>query len=145
MNVAAILASKGTDVATIARGAPVSEAIAVLRRWGVGALVVSDDGCAILGVVSERDVVRGLAEVGVACLDHPVAELMSTNLRTCRPTDIAEQLMAVMTEQRVRHLPVVDDAGMLCGIVSIGDVVKARVEALERDQAQLVEYVRTGH
>lgn len=144
MNVAGILSEKGSAVATIAPDRSVADAVDQLRRWRVGALVVTSDGRKLEGLVSERDVVRSLAEVGADTLRLTVAELMSVELHTCRRVDRVEGLMSLMTEARVRHLPVVDDDGALVGIVSIGDVVKWRVQQLEQEQAQLIDYVRTG-
>lgn len=144
MNVAGILETKGTDVATVPPGASVTEALELLRRWGVGALVVVDGPEGIVGLLSERDIVRVLADDGAAVLERPVAELMTRDTLTCEASDPVEALMSVMTEFRVRHLPVVDDQGALRGIVSIGDIVKSRVEELEREQAQLIDYVRSG-
>ena len=144
MNVAGILSTKGTEVATVAPEALVTEVLATLRRAGVGALVVSPDGRTIAGLVSERDIVRYLAELGAGGLVHAVRELMTADVRTCTPADTAEGLMSLMTELRIRHVPVVDADGRLAGMISIGDVVKSRVEELEQDQAQLIEYVRAG-
>jgi len=109
----------------------------------VGALVVSDDGRRIEGIVSERDVVRRLAERGELVLSDQVATVMTAQVRTCAPEDAAEDLMRLMTEHRIRHLPVsVDDT--LVGIVSIGDVVKWRVTELEDETRQLHDYITTG-
>lgn len=116
----------------------------MLQQWGIGALVVSIDGESVDGILSERDVVRHLAGEGVIAVHEPVRALMTTDIATCQLTDRVEVLMARMTELHRRHLPVVDDDGKLCGIISIGDVVKSRVEQLERDQAQLIDYVRAG-
>ncbi len=144
MNVAGILSDKGSEVATISPDRPVLEAIALLDEQRIGALVVSRDGRVIDGLISERDVVRILAGDGAPALQEPVQAVMSTTVHTCRATDRADGLMARMTEKRVRHLPVVDADDHLCGIVSIGDVVKNRVIELEAEHDQLVEYVRTG-
>ena len=144
MQVAAILSAKGTDVATVPPTATVAEVLSTLQRWGVGALVVSSDGRSIDGLVSERAVVRGLVESGPALLDRPVAEAMSTDVHTCTLTQSTDDLMTMMTELRVRHLPVIDHDGVLGGIISIGDVVKCRVGELEDEQAQLIDYVRQG-
>lgn len=144
MNVAEILATKGSDVATISPDRPVVEALNMLAQWGIGALVVSVDGHTVDGMLSERDVVRHLATEGTIALHEPVHALMSVEVLTCSTTDRTEGLMAQMTERRVRHLPVTDVAGNLCGIVSIGDVVKSRVSDLEAEHAQLVDYVRSG-
>lgn len=141
MRVSALLATKGTSVATIRRDATVASAVAELRRLGIGALVVSPDGRRIEGIVSERDVVRALAGLGGAFLEEPVSALMSSDVHTCRPDDEVESLMAAMTERRIRHVPVVDDQG-LAGIVSIGDVVKSTIDALQRDRDQLVSYIQ---
>jgi CBS domain-containing protein len=144
MQVAAILSTKGTDVATVPPTATVSEVLATLQRWGVGALVVSSDGRSIDGLISERDIVRGLVGSGPGLLDRPVAEAMSSEVHTCALTQSADEIMTMMTELRVRHLPVVDHDGALGGIISIGDVVKSRVGELEEEQAQLIDYVRQG-
>ena len=144
MNVAEILSSKGDRVATVPPDRPVVEAIELLRSNGVGALVVSSDGRTIVGLLSERDIVRHIATDGALAVHEPVRTLMTEEVLTCRTNDRTDELMARMTERRVRHLPVVDADGMLCGIISIGDVVKSRVGELEDEQAQLVEYVRAG-
>jgi CBS domain-containing protein len=140
MRVAAILATKGSHVATIRPDAPVSELVGQLAALGIGALVVSSDGRRIEGIVSERDVVRTLAASQVDVGRLPVRLIMSTDVLTCRPEDNLDQLMATMTEHRVRHVPVVVD-GQLCGIVSIGDVVKSRIDELERHRRELEEYI----
>jgi CBS domain-containing protein len=144
MNVAGILSDKGSEVATIPPDRPIAEAIALLDTKGIGALVVSRDGIVIDGLVSERDLVRWFASRGDETLQEPVQSIMSDAVETCALTDRADGLMARMTDMRVRHLPVLDDAGHLCGIVSIGDVVKTRVIELEVEHDQLVEYVRAG-
>jgi CBS domain-containing protein len=144
MNVHSILAAKGSDVAVIDRGASLSDAVAALRDRGVGALVVSADGRHIDGIVSERDIVRAVAAHGGGALGRSVSSVMSADVRTCCSGDPVERLMAEMTEHRVRHLPVVDDQGLLSGIVSIGDVVKSRLgELLDENQA-LVDYLHQG-
>lgn len=142
MHVHHILTVKGTAVATIVPTASLSEATASLRDHGVGALVVSADGRTIDGIVSERDVVRALAAHGGSALDRSVASSMSTAVTTCHGADTVDQLMAMMTERRIRHLPVVGDDGELAGIISIGDVVKARVGQLEVENDQLHDYIQ---
>jgi CBS domain-containing protein len=144
MNVSTILTSKGSDVATIDQHAPLSDAAARLRDLGIGALVVSGDGRHIDGIVSERDVVRALADHGASALGRTVASVMSTAVVTCRLGDSVEQLMASMTERRHRHLPVVGDDEVLSGIISIGDVVKARLGQLETENQALTEYIYQG-
>ena len=143
MNVQSILKAKGNDVATIGREASLSDAVAQLRDRGVGALVVSDDGQHIDGIVSERDVVRALASHGASALGRTVQSVMSTEVVTCVAGDSVEQLMASMTERRFRHLPVVD-GDVLAGIISIGDVVKARLGQLENENQALTEYIHQG-
>ena len=140
MRIADILAHKGSSVATIGRQVSVSDAVAELARRGIGALVVSPDGVHIDGIVSERDIVRRLDRLGASLLGTTVASIMSTPVFTCSPDDTPEDVMATMTNRRVRHMPVMDD-GRLCGLVSIGDVVKSRIEALEADHKVLVEYI----
>ena len=144
MNVDTILTSKGSDVATIDQQASLTDAVAQLRDRGIGALVVSHDGRHIDGIVSERDVVRALASHGASALGRTVASVMSTAVVTCRCGDSVEELMASMTESRFRHLPVVDDDAVLIGIISIGDVVKARLGQLQSENRALTEYIHQG-
>jgi CBS domain-containing protein len=144
MNVDTILTSKGSDVATIDQHASLTDAVAQLRDRGIGALVVSHDGRHIDGIVSERDVVRALASHGASALGRSVASVMSTAVVTCRCGDSVEELMASMTESRFRHLPVVDDDAVLLGIISIGDVVKARLGQLQSENRALTEYIHQG-
>ena len=143
MRVATILEQKGSNVATIDGQATLAEAAGELRLRGVGALVVSVDGASIDGIVSERDIVRRLAERGAQALDETVSEIMTTEVRTCAPTDTCDDLMRVMTEYRMRHLPVLAE-GSLAGIISIGDVVKHRVGELEAESEALHDYIATG-
>lgn len=143
MHVAGLLRRKGDDVATIASSATVGDVVAALAERGVGALVVSDDGRAVDGIVSERDVTRGLAERGSALLDHDVATIMTREVITCDMSTTVDELSSLMTEGRMRHVPVVVD-GALCGIVSIGDVVKAYIRDLEQEKQTLHEYISQG-
>ncbi len=138
MNVEGILRAKGAAVVTIKPDATIGSLVQGLREARIGAMVVSDDGRAVLGIISERDVVRGLAERGPRILDTPVAELMTRNVVSCAPKDTVKQVMAEMTKRRVRHLPVVAD-GVLSGIVSIGDVVKNRLDEIETETNVLRE------
>lgn len=140
MHIVDILAAKGSAVATVSRTATVGDAARELTARSIGALVVSEDGARIDGIVSERDIVRRLDRSGAGLLSSPVASIMSTPVHTCAPQDTPEVVMEMMTNRRVRHVPVVRD-GVLCGLVSIGDVVKSRIEALEADQKVLVEYI----
>jgi CBS domain-containing protein len=136
-----LLEQKGDGVATVPSTASVATVVAELARHGIGALVVSSDGRSIEGIVSERDIVRRLSELRMSLLSEPVAAIMSTQVRTCTPEDDVAAIMSLMTEQRVRHVPVVDDGGQLCGLVSIGDVVKSRMGELEHDRSELIEYI----
>lgn len=144
MNVQSILATKGSAVAVIAQTASLADAVAQLRDQRIGSLVVSSDGRAIEGIISERDVVRALASHGASSLGRSVGSIMSTDVITCGPADDVEHLMRLMTEQRFRHLPVVDDRGDLAGIVSIGDVVKHRLGELESENQALFDYITQG-
>ena len=140
MNVESLLATKGRDVATIASMAPIAEAVEKMREHRVGALVVTGDQAPLAGILSERDVVRALAERGAATLDARVSLLMTKEVTTCTPTTSVTDLMVMMTEGRIRHVPVVQE-GDLVGLVSIGDVVKARLDELEHDKRDLLDYV----
>jgi CBS domain-containing protein len=140
MYVADLLAAKGTMVATVGGDATVGVVVAELVRHRIGALIVSPDGNRIDGIVSERDIVRHLSELRNDFLDEPVASIMSTDVVVCTPTEGVEAIMNLMTERRIRHVPVVED-NRLCGIVSIGDVVKSRIGELEKDRFELMEYI----
>ncbi len=127
------------EVVTIGPDATVRELIALLAEHNVGALVVSDDGTSVTGIVSERDVVRRL-HADEAVLDTAVREIMTADVRTCAGGDGLTDLMQTMTQHRIRHVPVVAD-GRLTGIISIGDVVKSRIGELEFERDQLDHYV----
>lgn len=144
MNVQSIIGGKGTDVATVTQTASLHEAIGLLGEHRIGALVVSGDGEAIEGIISERDIVRTTAAGGAAALDGSVGSVMSTDVITCTASDGVDRLMGLMTERRIRHLPVVDEGGRLAGIISIGDVVKARLTELEQENRALSDYI-SGH
>jgi CBS domain-containing protein len=137
-----ILASKGADVASISPAASVVDAVATLRERNIGALVVCTDDGELAGILSERDVVRALAD-GAGVLDRTVGDLMTTDVATCERRAAIEELMGLMTDRRIRHVPVIDD-GALVGIVSIGDVVKARMGELEAEASTLHEYITQG-
>lgn len=140
MNVEAILRSKGSGVATVPPGTTIAAAIRELRARGIGALVVSEDGRSVAGILSERDIVHALAEHGAELLKLTVDRLMTRRVVTCRPEDTVSELMARMTERRFRHLPVLKD-GALCGIVSIGDLVKNRIEEVEFEADSLRHFI----
>ncbi len=140
MKIGKLLDRKGHFVATVAPTARVWDALEQLRRHGVGALVVSADGRSVDGIVSERDIVRHLGDRGASVLDGPVEQIMVAEVRSAGPDDDVESLMAVMTTHRIRHVPVTS-GGVLVGIVSIGDVVKERMETLEGDNRALVDFI----
>ncbi len=140
MNVTNLLAVKGRDVATIDRSRTLHDAVALLRDRGIGALVVASEDQRPLGMISERDVVRAIATDGVGAMERPVETTMSRDVVTCTETTTVDELMATMTERRIRHVPVVAQ-GRLVGLVSIGDVVKARVTELELARRELLDYV----
>lgn len=142
MNVAAILKSKGSDVACVAPSVSVQRAATLLNDHKIGALVVTDDS-EVLGIFSERDIVRALAREGQICLQRTVREIMTERVVTCSPEDSIEHVMGLMTGGRFRHLPVIDD-GYLVGIVSIGDVVKHRIAETEFEAEALRLYIATG-
>ncbi|HEV7870914.1 MAG: putative signal transduction protein with domain [Modestobacter sp.] len=133
----------GPAVTTVPGGTTIADALAVLAEHRVGALVVSADGVHVDGVFSERDVARGLHERGAALLDAPVSSVMTAEVHTCSPDARVLDLARLMTEHRVRHVPVVV-GDRLAGIVSIGDVVKARLDELETEREQLVGYIQTS-
>ena len=140
MQVSNLLANKGQDVATISQERTVNDALAVLKERGIGALVVTGPTPPLVGIFSERDAVRALATSGAAALDQTVAELMTGNVTTCDLDTAVTQLMGLMTERHFRHVPVVHE-GQLVGMVSIGDVVKARFDELEHEKKDLLDYV----
>jgi CBS domain-containing protein len=139
--VSVILGRKGTDVLTIRRDATVADALRVLAEHNVGALVVTDRPGLVDGIVSERDIVRRLARAGSQALGLPVSAVMTANVLTCTADATADDVMQTMTRHRTRHLPVVDDQGRLTGIVSIGDVVKSRIDDLETQTQAMQEYI----
>lgn len=143
MTVQAILNVKGNDVVSVLPTDRVSTAIATMMRHGIGAVLVRDEIGAVLGILSERDVVRGLAREGHGCLDGVVGSLATDEVVSCRPEDGIGHVMGLMTRNRFRHLPVMRD-GTLVGIVSIGDVVKHRLAEVETEARSLREYVATG-
>ena len=136
MTVARILDEKGRDVFTTQPHRTLKEVIELLAEKGVGAVVVSDASLSVLGIVSERDVVRVLAKQGAPALDHPVSRYMTTKVVTTTRDDTIDHVRQTMTEGRFRHVPVVED-GRLIGIISIGDVVKRHVDALDSERQAL--------
>src|SRR3712207_5311564 len=140
MRITDVLRRKGTLVITISPDDSVKNLLAALAEHGVGALVVSGGDGSVDGIVSERDVVRRLHRDGASILDAPVSSIMTEAVHTCVPGDSLDDLMVTMTEKRVRHIPVLVD-GRLHGIVSIGDVVKHRIEELQSERDQLTAYI----
>ena len=143
MQLSTIIAAKGGAVVTIQPDATVADLVAMLAEHNVGALVVSADGRTITGIVSERDVVRAVAH-GPEALGRPIASIMTSHVFCAPPEAHVDELMHLMTEKRVRHIPVTDPLGVLLGIVSIGDVVKSRLGELEGERAALLEYITKG-
>ncbi len=140
MKVQTMLDAKGSKVATTRPHATIATVIRMLKLEGIGALVVSDDGKALGGIISERDIVRGLVDHGHDLLEMQVSELMTRAVKTCTPESNIKDVMAEMTRSRVRHLPVLD-GGKLCGIISNGDVVKNRLDELQTETNVLRDYI----
>jgi CBS domain-containing protein len=139
MTVRRILNLKGSDVVTIAPDRPLLEAIAILTKERIGALIVLDDNGQLVGVLSERDIVHLLSNKDA----NPVSSAMTTSVKSCSPDDTITHLMQVMTTGRFRHMPVVEN-GRLAGVISIGDVVKHRLEEMERESEHLKQYIATA-
>jgi CBS domain-containing protein len=143
MSVAHILNAKGSSVITAAKDDAVAKVAGMLAEKKIGSVVITDLKGRIEGIVSERDIVRAIASGGASALDWPVSEIMSGQVRTCGPDDTEAELMALMTDHRIRHLPVVD-GGRLRGMISIGDVVKFRIEAIEREAEDMKTYISSA-
>ena len=140
MRISDVLRAKGTQVVTVTPDTRVRRLLAVLAEYGIGAVVVSHDGTAVDGIASERDIVRALAQRGAAVMSEPVTAIYTAEVHTVTPQTPIEEVMRMMTERRVRHVPVVGDGG-LQGIVSIGDVVKIRIGELETERTALSDYI----
>ncbi len=143
MIVSQILKDKGHDVFTVSKETTVSEISSILAEKRIGAIVVTDQNDVVDGIISERDIVRGLAQFGVSVLEKPAQDLMTKNVITRGLNAHIDELMREMTKSRIRHLPIIDE-GKLVGVISIGDVVKNRVEELESEGNMLREYIATG-
>ena len=143
MNVAGILKDKGVDVITASADDDITSIAALLSSKKIGAILVVDGSKSVLGVISERDIVNGLANHGVACMSRKAEDLMTTNVITCSRSDTIDQVMALMTTKRIRHLPVMEGADLV-GFISIGDVVKFRMDEVEREAAAMRDYIATG-
>jgi CBS domain-containing protein len=140
MAVSHILSVKGRNVFTVRPTETIESIVKVLGEKRIGAVVVIDDGGHIKGIVSERDIVRHIAIEGASILKKTAATIMTSNVHTCQEGDSEQELMALMTAKRIRHLPVVT-AGKLAGMISIGDVVKFRIEAIEREAEEMKAYI----
>lgn len=141
MQVRHILRGKGRDIITIESRASLADAARLLSDKKIGALVVKGASGALAGIISERDLVRAIAARGAAALDDIVAGHMTRDIQTCVEADTVELVMEVMTRGRFRHVPVLDEGDRLCGMVSIGDVVKTRIDETVREAAALRDYI----
>jgi CBS domain-containing protein len=140
MRITDVLRGKGTQVVTIPPDTKVRRLLDVLAEHGIGAVVVSTDGTSVGGIVSERDIVRAFAKRGAAVMSEPVTDIYTADVHTITPDISLDEVLRMMTERRIRHAPVVVD-GTLRGIVSIGDVVKNRIDELETERAHLTDYI----
>ncbi len=143
MTVSIILASKSRELASVDPNTTLASAIALLAEKRIGAVLVLGADRRIVGILSERDIVRALAERGAGVLDEPVSRIMTRNVSTCTDGETVSSIMERMTEGKFRHVPVVDQ-GRVVGIVSIGDVVKYRLQEMERDSAAMRDYILTA-
>lgn len=140
MRIHDILNAKGFTVIHVSPDSSVAEVVVLLKEHNLGAVVVSRDGKTMTGIISERDILRQLAD-GVEFLGGPVSSVMTTDVFSCSPDDTVESSMSAMTERRIRHLPVVNERHELSGIVSIGDLVKSQISELQFERDQLEGYV----
>jgi CBS domain-containing protein len=140
MTVAKLLSRKGGDVVTIEPTTPIKTVIELLEKHGIGALVAVHSNRAIAGILSERDVVRGLSRHGAEVLGKPASALMTKKVITCKPSDRVVAVMGMMSDGKFRHVPVEDD-GKLAGIISIGDVVKQRIAEIQLEKDALQDYI----
>ena len=143
MQVRDVLRHKGRGVATVSPDVTVADLLSRLAENNVGAMVVTSESGSVRGIVSERDVVRALHRTGNSLMAEPVSSIMTSSVTTTTPDDSVESLARIMTESRIRHLPVIDD-GRLAGIVSIGDVVKNRIDQLESERESLIGYIQSS-
>lgn len=141
MDIRRILARKGNDVQTIGPRATIGEAVDRMVEVGISALVVTEDGATIAGIVSDRGIIRAMARRGTDILTDRVATVMTAEVITCTPDDSIESVMQTMTGRRIRHIPVVDDDGLLIGLVSIGDAVKHRLDEMAEETEAMREYI----
>lgn len=143
MTVKAILDTKGRDVLTIGPDTSIAEAAQLLASHRIGALVVTRGTGRIAGILSERDIVRVVGKDGASALDQPISAVMTAHVKVCHENNTVNEVMEIMTRGRFRHLPV-EEGGKLAGIVSIGDVVKRRIEDVEREAEEIKQYIATA-
>lgn len=143
MTIASIIGDKGGEVVTALETDSIIDVVRLLREKRIGAVVVCSPAGGMTGVLSERDVVRGLASEGASVLDKPASAIMTSPVVTCTPSQPVTQALSLMTSRRIRHLPVVQ-GDKLVGVVSIGDLVKSRIEQAEREAEALKNYIVTG-
>lgn len=143
MTVKAVLAAKGGDIVSIEPAADLATAAKLLADRGIGAVLVLGADRHVAGILSERDIVRSIAARGAAALSEPVSQTMTRKVITCTPNDPLTSILEQMTKSKFRHMPVIEQ-GKLAGIISIGDVVKHRLDAMEREQAALQDYIRSA-
>ena len=144
MNVEHILASKGREVRTIKPGALVEDALQRLRTERIGSLVVSETGTDLAGILSDRDILYAIADHGTAALGESVGSVMTAKVFTCSRSDRVSAIMALMTTRRIRHVPVVEEDGQLCGMISIGDMVKQRLDEIQGEADAMREYITSA-
>ena len=143
MLVSDLIKRKGSAVTSAPPETTIAALLDLLAERRIGAVIVSADG-GVDGIVSERDVVRALRTAGAALLDAPISSVMTADVVVSAPGDTVEDMMRVMTERRIRHVPVVTEGGRIAGIISIGDVVKSRIDELEADRDQLIGYIHSS-
>lgn len=143
MNIAKLIENRASsDIITCDVDSTVGEVVGIMSSRRIGALPVMEAG-RVVGIFSERDVIYRLAEEGSACLDRKVGEIMTAPAITVEPTTLADQALALMTRRRVRHLPVID-GGAMCGFISIGDLVKSRIDEVEHEAAAMRDYINSA-
>jgi CBS domain-containing protein len=140
MTVKAILKEKGNDVVTVGPETTIGQAASILHERRIGAVVVVDESHRIVGIIAERDIVGAIAEAGPDCLTRPISEVMWSNVYRCTEDMTTEAIMQLMSSRRARHIPVERD-GRLVGIISIGDVVKAHIRAIEKEAEHIKAYI----
>ena len=143
MKVGAILSEKGFEVVTLSPDVTVNDAVATLAKHRIGALVVTNGHGVIKGIISERDIVRTLAEDGPESLKRPVSDLMTANVKVCTENHTINEVMEIMTNGRFRHLPVERD-GKLAGVISIGDVVKRKIAEVQKEAEEIRSYIASA-